>query len=713
MTFDSDQAKKTKKQDRFDFSEPAEKRAASILSVNYADGFVVGIEGDWGSGKTSFINMICETLVEQAPDFKIIHFNPWLHSSHENLIAAYFKLLRENARDIFGDNNDIKEILGSFIEAFTPAAEAIANLASSGTLGGLLREILRRSGKKLKETPTLESQYKEIKETLSEARKEKNDKPPILVVIDDLDRLDSEEIKTMLKLVKSVGELPNVIYILAYNRDYVENAIKSDMPSFLEKIIQLPIPVPKPVQIKLFNRLIKKSPELFKKINDKDKRWHELVGAGIFYYIKKPRDVVLLSNSVKFCFPDTKEILDPTDFFVLECLRLFDLNLWNWIKDNGDIILGEGVYNTTNYKEEPFKNALNESLINKLPNLSKNQKTILAVLFPRLTNALGVDFYGSTESYHKTRDRYGIAIKSVYDAYFAQYLDKSEISQADIDYFLENSHNREKTTETLQYWIDKKDSQHNSKIIEFLELLSYRFVDKESPEPNQMLLWSLTDVFDSIYLLKTHSSFFNRSSDWQLRSIFKAFFEKIGKQKTNAFLQDLCKEEDYTFVAAFLLHYIGYYIGKTYGDDEPNVSLYLIEEQDWEPLTKIISPHIRDAFLTGSVGNFTNVVSAEFLAAIIFGDTSASAMFRKAYKISEQYVIKTVKARLSYVTSLGDNKSYYEFRETRHPELFDHNLIAEYAKKVDLEKQDEVTKEAITTFLDGVKNPEKNNSDRF
>ena len=691
INLNSDQPKTTKKDDGLDFADSAESVAKSIFNNDFSDGFVIGIEGEWGSGKTTYINFIREYLENNHHEFKILEFNPWLHSSHENLIAAYFKLLSKEENDIFGDNS-IKENLANVVDSFTPI---LSNLASLGGLGGTTKSVMGLVSEKLKESPTLESQYEIIQKKLTKAEK------PFVVIIDDLDRLDKAEIKTMLKLVKSVGKLPYVTYILAYDPEYVTNATNADMPHFLEKIVQLSISLPKPTKIKLIQMLNRELEVFFKNINEGNRnRFWKLLNLALRPHLKKPRHIALLANAINFKLSVTKDILDPVDLFALECLCLFNKELWNWIRDNRDIILGEGDYHFLQYEKETFKKDLKDSL-SKLPNVSKNQKTALSLLFPNLANAIDENSYHVPENNHKTRKRNGIAIKAVYDTYFSQHLDKTEILQSDIDSFLKNSHDKEKTIKTLRSWIDKKDAQGISKIVEFLDSLHFSFGNKISPKPDKMLLWPLIDICDDINLLGQSLPPLSMPIHWQILFVFIHLFEQIGKQETKEFLQDICNDETRISAATFLLYSVGYDMGKIRNDDSTAEKIFLIEDADWEPLTKIIAPHIKSAFLTGTVGDFAKVIFAELLAAHIFGNKAVKDMFKTAYKKSEKYVIKTVKENTRYVTTGSGNRGY-EFATENYKEPLEPYIMDEYAKKVDLKEQDEDTREALTVFLDGI-----------
>ncbi len=696
MSLNSDQPKTTKEQDALGFADSAESVAKSILDGEYPDGFVIGIEGEWGSGKTTYINLIRESLKKQSSEFKIIEFKPWLHSSQENLIAAYFKFLRENAKNIFGDDSDIKKNLASVAQSFTPL---VGTLASFAGLGDIAKSGMNLMSETLKETPTLESQYEIIQEKLKESQK------PFVVIIDDLDRLDRAEVKTMLKLVKSVGKLPYMIYILSYNRAYVENATDSEMPNFLEKIVQLPIPIPKPIQSKLITMLDNELQQFFKTIDGNNNRSRDIIRATLYPHIDKPRKAILLANTINFRSPAMKGKIDPVDLFSLECLRLFDKDLWDWIRGNKDIIFSNSVNNFIPNDAEKFKKDLEASLPIKIEKLSRNRKTTLSILFPRLSDSFGKDGYRTVEDYSKTRDRYGIAIESVYDTYFAQYLEDAEISKFEIDSFLKNSDDRGIATKLLQNWMAKKDAQGNSKIVAFLELLSFRFLNNQDIAPNQELLLSLCDVCHNIHSLEHVDSFPNFPPHWQLLHTFEALFERMGKQNTSAFLKKLCDDDGQHFTVIFLLYYIGIYLNKMQvrgHEDSRHVSY--IEDADWEFLTDKFASSLRMIFVTGKIGTFYNVSFAEHLAGHILGGENARSMFRRGYKKSEQYTIKSVKSHLMR-TPLKNGGTSFKFSPTNHPNLFDYNLITEYAEKIDLEKQDEETKQAITVFLDGVRNP--------
>ena len=96
----------------------------------------------------------------------------------------------------------------------------------------------------IQQEETVEKLHAELSKALSDQKKR------FLIVIDDIDRLSPDEALLIFRLVKSVGRLPNVIYLLVYDRDLAESIIAerypSEGPHYLEKIVQAPFELPEP-----------------------------------------------------------------------------------------------------------------------------------------------------------------------------------------------------------------------------------------------------------------------------------------------------------------------------------------------------------------------------------------------------------------------------------------------------------------------------------
>lgn len=78
-------------QDRLGYEEPARHIARAIHQFSSPEGFVLGLEGAWGSGKSSFVNLIIAALNDGEPAPEIVKFSPWLISSRNGLLDELFR----------------------------------------------------------------------------------------------------------------------------------------------------------------------------------------------------------------------------------------------------------------------------------------------------------------------------------------------------------------------------------------------------------------------------------------------------------------------------------------------------------------------------------------------------------------------------------------------------------------------------------------------
>lgn len=192
------------------------------------DSLTIGLYGEWGSGKTSIINMICERLAsvdkegsgygEGEEYIKIIHFNPWLYSNASDLTRQFFTHLQgELGKSKAHKFATIVTQLGQYKEAMVPALSLFF---------GLTAGVLTKAGIDALTTYTSQTENRSlqtIKDEIVEKLKELKQK--IVIFIDDIDRLSDEEIVTTFKLVKLLEDFPYVTYVLAFDYEVVAEAL--------------------------------------------------------------------------------------------------------------------------------------------------------------------------------------------------------------------------------------------------------------------------------------------------------------------------------------------------------------------------------------------------------------------------------------------------------------------------------------------------------
>jgi len=247
--------------DRLGFAATANAIAATLVRQQVVDGLVIGIEGRWGSGKSSLVNMTVTALrsVESDTAPEIIEFKPWLIGDRNGLLLALFTELaiavdaiEEGAGDPVGRRRRELGEAGKKIVGFAAQLGGLGTLAKvAGTvfpgvsLAGDAIEALAKAAKGWDGQRSLASEKAELRERLNLLPRR------IVVTIDDVDRLEPSEVVEILRLVRSVADFPNVIYVLCYDPGIVAQSIQAaaqvaDGRAYIEKIVQIAVSVPKP-----------------------------------------------------------------------------------------------------------------------------------------------------------------------------------------------------------------------------------------------------------------------------------------------------------------------------------------------------------------------------------------------------------------------------------------------------------------------------------
>jgi predicted KAP-like P-loop ATPase len=204
----------------------------------HSESGVVALIGPWGSGKSSVLQMVMRSLPTTsaaAPAWSVADLNPWMYSDLESLTAALFSEIRAAlAKDERW--SEARKKIGAFGEAISPL----------GALTQLLGVNTALAMQAISERITGDTSASAAKETAAKALRKADH--PVLVVMDDLDRLTPQELLLVFKLIRLVGNLPNVYYLISYDEQTLLDVLQrsdlvGDSPhragEFLEKIIQV------------------------------------------------------------------------------------------------------------------------------------------------------------------------------------------------------------------------------------------------------------------------------------------------------------------------------------------------------------------------------------------------------------------------------------------------------------------------------------------
>jgi hypothetical protein len=183
--------------------------------------FAIAIIGKWGAGKTSFIKTL-ENALKSDTDVIQFRFNPWVTGGSENITSLFFNDLAANLSKY--DESLKREILD-----YTRELLQSADIGSNGIIKTLFSVFYKDLG--------WNERFDLINESIRRLKKK------VVVYIDDVDRLDKNEVVEILRIVRNTANFSNVFFIVAFDKTYVissiNNALIGDSENYIEKIFQL------------------------------------------------------------------------------------------------------------------------------------------------------------------------------------------------------------------------------------------------------------------------------------------------------------------------------------------------------------------------------------------------------------------------------------------------------------------------------------------
>jgi predicted KAP-like P-loop ATPase len=327
--------------------------AEAILSYKQRNSVVTALYGRWGSGKSSVLNMVVEqvnSLGEALPNKEkpiILRFNPWNYSDQNQLIAQFFRELSLvlKRQEYGADAQRVGNQLEVYSLFFVPLAlidptgfSAIAATAASKVFKEVGSATKKWGDLKNKDLTQIRT---EIDRLLSKQLRK------ILIVIDDIDRLNSLEIRQTFQLVKMLGDFPNTVYLLAFDQTVIAKALddvqNGSGAEYLEKIVQIPFELPTISKPELEQILASEVNEIIKELPED--KWDETYSTNIYqggvkYLFETLRDVTRFINSFRFGLSMVKDEVNPVDFFAIKALHVFEPDVYLGIRDNKDLFCG-------------------------------------------------------------------------------------------------------------------------------------------------------------------------------------------------------------------------------------------------------------------------------------------------------------------------------------------------------------------------------------
>ncbi|NEU96024.1 KAP family P-loop NTPase fold protein [Bradyrhizobium uaiense] len=281
--------------------------------------------------------------VEAAPRNIVIRFSPWLIAGKAELTQALLSELARGLEEKLGD-----EVAASFgkvlkrLSEFAPVVGSGLDLLTSTPVGKVASAFGTWTGGvagAMISGPTLDDAREQLRASLRSRANQK-----VVVIIDDLDRLTPAEALEMVSLVKSLGDLPNVLYFLSYSEaqlvELISSALSLDGRSYLEKIVQYPKHLPPVDDADLSNLLDADLEVLFRGITDEEASrltgsWHSVFR----HYLSTPRHVRRFVNSLSVALAALSDHADRVDLALMTVLELYEPSVYAWLRRNIDMVV--------------------------------------------------------------------------------------------------------------------------------------------------------------------------------------------------------------------------------------------------------------------------------------------------------------------------------------------------------------------------------------
>ena len=490
-----------------------------------------------------------KSINEQA---YIIDFKPWLCSDETQMIDELIEQL----------------IAANVIEEHKMLINYANTLANHDSWVGVIGKMFTSTY-----SVSLNDQYDAIKEKM------KLISNPIVVFVDDVDRLAEKELVGLLKLIRNTADFPNMFYIVAADKQYLCSTLFrtgiNAASIYLQKFFNYEMIFPK--DDKRNDELLKDTLKMVLSPYNLEKKGDNYINdfcnlKYIQFMIQTPRDIYRYCNMLAFdleVFRNAdlrqqtnilKEIYYP-DLMVLTLLRYTSDGIYKLLRDRDEYILTMKSYGQLylheNYQdiigkmygiEEVVESVLNEKIQKKrnvcktideattktLPEYDILIASLLENLFPNSNNV----------------SQYSIAMAGEYYKYFAGRCAKTEMTGAEVHNVISLAHDEfdRKIREIIKH---EKYEHFKIKLSNYFLTQTISTIDVLH---NLSCIWHYEKKMNSDKLIN-HSTLFETKIQQYVYNIF--FFRKDDSLQTRNVVSNIMKkwinqEPDLEFAALLL-----------------------------------------------------------------------------------------------------------------------------------------------------------------
>ena len=334
--------------------------------------------------------MVAERLGTDAEATAVLHFNPWLFGSADDLVPRFFgELSAQLGRESL---NSLKEIA----RAFATLGKLLAPLSPvPGTIA--IADLAVQQADQLAKQPSLIENRELLRDALYESGSR------IVVIIDDIDRLERRETRELIRLVRLTSDLPNVVFLLAFDRGHVAASLGRDETEggqYLDKIVQVTYNLPAVRESILPQTLVLWLNELISGHNFSP--IDEEIWSRILYEVIQPllgnlRDVKRYLYSIPVTLDTVGQEIALADLLGLEAIRIMRPPIFEELASHAAYLVHSESPSLIWMDEETKRKEIEKELLAMLGRAKGERpvlESVLEILFPATQGFLGRSSYG-------------------------------------------------------------------------------------------------------------------------------------------------------------------------------------------------------------------------------------------------------------------------------------------------------------------------------
>ncbi|WP_063683456.1 KAP family P-loop NTPase fold protein [Bradyrhizobium stylosanthis] len=587
-------------EDRFGVDPFAQTLASSLRGMESPDGTVVALNGPWGSGKSSIVNLIKHHLgdTSRGAEITVLDFACWWFRGEEALALEFFRQLYAGLSPSLGKRfrKALPKLATRVLQAGSTVGAAVDLTGATAGTGTLLSKATSWISYFFGGGDTVEKLHRELVDELSRQQKR------FLIIIDDIDRLSPDEALVMFRLVKSVGRLPNIVYLLVFDRELAEKVVAERYPSeghhYLEKIIQAAFDTPPPRPSDLSQELLHQVGQICGSPPERQMaRFMNVFYDVVAPEMRTPRDLVRLVNTLAVIWPALKTAVDEADFVAIETLRVLRPRLYHSLKRHKDRLCGTARDNRGRDEatelDRVFLGSEDTSDHDRL-------RRALMRLFPRLSSVWSNVHYGADSAEDWARDRL-VCSKEHFDSYFRFSIGDDVLPKSELDTVMLRARDTEFIKATFRSAISTIRRNGRTKAMLLLEELNLHAAEIAS-DAVLPLLSALFEIADELELDSDRAGAFDIGDNrlrlhWLLRRLT---LERFDLSQRSQIFASACEFASLGWLVDFAdSAYRDYYPREGRPPEAPERCL--TTEEDANRLRERALQHIRNAAHSGAL----------------------------------------------------------------------------------------------------------------